>query len=435
MDTGDPIIAKEERTVHSDGDVRFMSTTKMPLRDKDGNIFGTFGISRDLSEHKVLEEQLLHSQKLEAIGRLAGGVAHDFNNILAVISGYSDLTLATLDERDPVMENIQEIKRGADRAGSLTRQLLAFSRKQQIEPKTLNLNSIVTNVDKMLRRIIGEHIELQTELAPGLENIKADPGQIEQVLMNIAVNARDAMPKGGKLMLKTSNVSLDEQQASELLSLDPGHYVRLDLGDTGSGMDEQTQSQIFEPFFTTKEVGKGTGLGLSTVHGIVRQAGGDILVESTLGKGTTFTIYFPTESEEDVDVESEAVGGLLRTGSETVLLVEDEEPLRRLVEKILDGLGYTVIEAESAEAAMELVESEKPDIDLLLTDVVMPGQNGLQLAKDLGAKMKDLKCIFMSGYVDGSVVELDDIETSTVFLKKPFTPNELAARLRFVLDS
>jgi len=382
------------------------------------------------------EKQLLQSQKLEAVGRLAGGISHDFNNLLTVILGYSDIMKRNLQEGHPLRRNVEEIVRASERAASLTRQLLAFSRKQVMQPKVFDLNTVVTDLEKMLRRMIGEDVELRVSLQSELGNIKADPVQLEQVIMNLVVNARDAMPKGGKLSIETTNVYLDEAYAREHVSVVPGDYVMLAISDTGCGMDEETRQHIFEPFFTTKEQGKGTGLGLSMVYGIVRQSEGNIWVYSEEGRGTTFKIYFPRVSAhaEEHRRTSGALDG--PRGSETILLVEDAELVRNLARQVLEGAGYRVLEAANAEAAIDLCERINGDrIDLLLTDVIMPGMSGNEMSRVILAKHPGMPVLYMSGYTDDAIVQHGVLEAGINFLQKPFTPGALAMKVREVLDN
>lgn len=385
----------------------------------------------DLEREK--EEQLRQSQKMEAIGKLAGGVAHDFNNLLTAITGYSDLSLRHLDKTDRLYRNLQEIKKAGERAAGLTRQLLAFSRKQVLQPKVLDLNAVIVDLNKMLQRLIGEDIDMMLMLKPDLGKVKADPGQIEQILMNLLVNARDAMPVGGKLTIETANLYVNEQSAHGHPSVPQGCYVVLSVSDTGCGMDIATQERIFEPFFTTKEVGKGTGLGLSTVYGVVQQSGGDVWVESEVGKGTTFKVYLPREDElaESVEVETETV---IPAGTETVLLVEDETIVRKMTKEILQLSGYQVLEASNGQEALMVCEQHHDPVHLMLTDVVMPLMSGRELAEHLAQRRPEIKVLYMSGYTDDAIVHHGVLEKGTAFLEKPFTPNGLSRKVREVLD-
>ena len=392
-------------------------------------------LAYDVTERRVLEEQLRQSQKMEAVGQLAGGVAHDFNNLLTVITGYSDLTLRRLDHESPFRSSLEEIKKAGERAASLTRQLLAFSRKQVLQPKVLQLNAIVADVDKMLRRLIGEDIDPLTLLEPSLGQIKADPGQIEQVILNLAVNARDAMPQGGKLTIETRNVYLDNQYARRHTAIQPGNYVMLAVSDTGCGIDAETQVRMFEPFFTTKEQGKGTGLGLSTVYGIVRQSGGHLWVYSEVGKGTTFKIYLPRVDEvTEMDVARDSLTELPQ-GRETVLLTEDEEQVRQMIRMILEMSGYRVLEAASGEEALTLYKQHEGQIDLIMTDVVMPGMSGRELAESLEVLHPGIKVLYISGYTDDAIVRHGLLDQEIAFLQKPFTPDALMRKVREVLDA
>ncbi|MFO0707200.1 MAG: PAS domain S-box protein [Nitrospira sp.] len=381
------------------------------------------------------EAQLRQSQKMEAVGRLAGGVAHDFNNLLTVIRGYSELILGRLAPGDPARREMEEVKKAADRAAGLTGQLLAFSRRQFVATKVVDLNALVMNMDGMLRRLLGEDIiELCAELDQHLGSIKADPGQVEQVIMNLAVNARDAMPTGGRLTVETKNVSIGKGPRRETMPLEQGEYVLLAVKDTGHGMDEETQSHLFEPFFTTKAKGKGTGLGLSTVYGIVKQSGGVIGVESKLGKGTTFKIYFPRVDGVAQGAQQASAGGDRVQGRETILLVEDEPAVRGLVHETLRLHGYTVLEARHGIEALLTGTKHLGPIHLLLTDVVMPQMSGPEVAEKLTTVRPELKVLYMSGYPDHPVFSQGGIKRDTAFLQKPFTPNVLAQKVREVLD-
>jgi two-component system cell cycle sensor histidine kinase/response regulator CckA len=399
----------------------------------DGHWVRTWGITRDVTERIHLEEQLRNAQQLEAIGRLAGGVAHDFNNILSIIMGHGELLLAATGGDDRARNGLEQIRRAADRAASLTQQLLAFSRKQVLQPKVLDLNEAVADVQKMLSRVIGEDIELVASLHPSLVPVKADPGQVEQVLMNLAVNARDAMPHGGNLTMETSNVDLDVAAARDL-ELVSGRYVMLKVIDSGHGMDVGTLSHVFEPFFTTKPMGKGTGLGLSTVWGIVKQSGGSIQVASEVGRGTAFRIYLPVADGVTGKRREPVAGENVAGGNETILLAEDEPDLRELARIFLEGYGYKVLEAASAEQAIQVASVFSGAIDLLLTDVIMPGMSGRQLAENLLSKSPKTKIVYMTGYTDDMVVQHKVLEPGVKLLQKPFGRVELALKVRSTLD-
>jgi signal transduction histidine kinase/ActR/RegA family two-component response regulator len=383
------------------------------------------------------ERQLVQSQKLEAVGRLAGGISHDFNNLLTVILGYSDIMLRQLSQDHPLRRNLDEIIKASERAAALTRQLLAFSRKQVMQPKVFDLNTVVTDLEKMLRRMIGEDIELRVSLLPNSGNIKADPVQLEQVLMNLVVNARDAMPKGGKLTIETGNVYLDQAYAKDHMSVEPGNYVMLAISDTGCGMDRETRQRIFEPFFTTKAQGKGTGLGLSTVYGIVKQSGGNIWVYSEEGRGTTFKIYFPQVAEQAEEYRRTTAQIEPPRGSETILLVEDADWVRKLARQVLENAGYRVLEADCADAAIRVIQTSTngTKIDLVLTDVIMPGMSGNEMSKQLLEKRPGLPVLYMSGYTDDAIVQHGVLEPGINFIQKPFSPNALALKVRQVLDA
>ncbi len=385
-------------------------------------------------ERKRLEEQLRQSQKMEAVGRLAGGIAHDFNNLLTIINGYSQLLLDRFAPRDQARVQVEEIKKAGDRAATLTRQLLAFSRRQVLQPQVLNLNAVVANVDTMLRRLIGEDIDLVTVIGEALGRVQADPGQIEQVILNLAVNARDAMPQGGKLTIETANVELDEAYTCSHAAVAPGRYVMLAVSDSGIGMDAETQAQIFEPFFTTKEKGKGTGLGLATVYGIVKQSGGHLWVYSEPGKGATFKVYLPQVEEANGTVAASQARVKSLRGAETILLVEDEEAVRKLASRILQEYGYKVLESTSAEQALQIGERHKEPIDLLVTDVVMPGMGGREVAGHLAFLRPEMKVLYMSGYTDDAIIHHGVLQAGVAFMQKPFTPEVLARKVREVLD-
>jgi two-component system, cell cycle sensor histidine kinase and response regulator CckA len=402
------------------------------VRDAKGAVVGYEKIVEDVTERRALEEQLRQSQKMEAVGRLAGGVAHDFNNLLTVIKGYSELLLDELKESESQREEVEEIRKAADRAAMLTRQLLAFSRQQVLAPKVLDMNSIVSEMDKLLRRLLGEDIGLFTSLEPALGRVKADPGQIEQVIMNLAVNARDAMPRGGKLTIETANAELDETYAHEHVGAKAGSFVMLAVSDNGQGMTEQVRERVFEPFFTTKEMGKGTGLGLSTVYGIVKQSDGYVWVYSEPGVGTSFKVYLPR-----VDAPIEAAAKKPTTtelnGTETVLLVEDEDGVRALVRQVLQKRGYTVLEARSGKDALLECERQQGKIDLLLTDVVLEQMSGRELAEKLSPLRPEMKVLYISGYTDDAIVHHGVLTAGKAFLQKPFTTEALARKIRSVL--
>jgi two-component system, cell cycle sensor histidine kinase and response regulator CckA len=390
-------------------------------------------ITRDVTMHRQLEQQLLQAQKMEAVGRLAGGVAHDFNNLLGVIMGYSELLAREIGANSLLSQRIDAIQTACQRAASLTGQLLAFSRRQVLLPKVLNLNSLVAETDAMLRRLIGEDVEAATVLDPGLGQVKADPGQIVQVIMNLAVNARDAMPNGGKLIIETANVTLPEGMVCHGVSVAPGSYVMLAVGDTGSGMNAETQGRIFEPFFTTKPVGEGTGLGLATVGGIVEQSGGHIFVDSQLTRGTTFKIYLPR-----VDAVAESAPPRTRSaqpqGSETILLVEDDSNLRDLVQESLQSMHYTVLVAASGQDALRLLERHPAPIDLLITDVIMPRMSGPELSQLVTTLRPGIKVLYMSGYTDDKLRDLPTTAPEIAWIQKPFQLHDLAQKLREVLN-
>jgi len=396
---------------------------------------------RDITERKRMEqemfslqEQLRQAQKMEAIGRLAGGVAHDFNNILSVIKGTCQLSLLDLREGDPLYNNLKEIDRAADRAADLTRQLLAFSRKQVMEMRVVDLNDVVKGLKKMLRRIIGEDIELVTYLSDGLGRVRVDPSQMEQAIINIVVNARDAMPQGGKLTIETANVELDEEYARRHIAVKPGSYVMLSISDTGVGMTKEVQERVFEPFFTTKEMGRGTGLGLSTVYGIVKQSGGNIWVYSEVGRGSTFKIYLPRVEEALEEGVREEVIGEVPRGSETILVVEDEEVVRKLAVRLLKKQGYKVLEAPDGGQAFILCEKYQDPIHLILTDVVMPGMSGRELVERLQRIHPEVRVLYMSGYTDNVILHHGILEEGVAFIQKPFTLETLARKVREVLD-
>lgn len=388
-------------------------------------------IARDITERQRLEEELRQAQKMEAVGRLAGGIAHDFNNLLTVINGHSEYLLDTFyNPDDPRREEILQIKLAGDKASVLTRQLLAFGRKQTVQPRTLDLNNVIHNLEKMLHRLIGEDVELITNLAPNLPTITADPGQMEQVLMNMVINARDAMPKGGTLAIETSTITLRPADVKSYPQFEPGDYVRLIVTDTGQGMDPETQARIFEPFFTTKEASKGTGLGLSTVYGILQQNNGHIAVSSAPHHGTTFNIFLPCIDADAAAENDRKKDAAAHTGTETILLVEDEESVRRITKKFLQKQGYTVFDAAGAQHARKF--NQRP-IDLLITDVIMPGISGPELAKELSQKNPNIKVLYISGYTDETLSQYGLLKENPVLLEKPFSFDELSYRVREAL--
>jgi PAS domain S-box-containing protein len=424
-----------------DGRARWIAARMYPIKDSAGEVRNIVLTYDDITARKQaeedtaeLQEQLQQSQKMEAIGRLAGGVAHDFNNLLTVILGNSDMMAADLREGDPLLDSLTEITKATNRATALTRQLLAFSRKQVLQPGVIDLNTIVKDIDKMLRRLIGEDIELASILGPELGRVLADPGQIEQVLMNLAVNARDAMPEGGKLTIETGNVELDESYANSHPDVQPGPHVMLAVSDSGYGMDEQTRKMIFEPFFTTKKKGKGTGLGLSTVHGIVKQSGGNILAYSEPGRGATFKVYLRRVEDTVTAPKTKDFVGALH-GTETVLVVEDDEAVRALAVSILRRCGYTVLKAGDGEEAQYVSEKHPDRIHLVLTDVVMPGASGNKVARSLTAHRPEIKVLYMSGYTDNAIARHGVLEDGAKFIEKPFTPTNLSMKVREVLDT
>lgn len=419
-----------------DGGLYTVEATISPVRDEKGAIVNYVGVMRDVTTELLLEERYRQAQKMEAIGRLAGGVAHDFNNILTVIAGYTGLLLSQHpDSRDPQYKDIEQIRQAVERAASLTRQLLAFSRKQPLQPEVLDLNRIVANIERILRRLIGEDIELRTALNPALGRVKADPGQLEQIIMNLAANARDAMPYGGILTIETANIDLDEIYEEQHPLLAPGPYVLLAVTDTGMGMDAETLAHLFEPFFTTKEKGQGTGLGLAIVYGIVRQSGGDIWVYSEPGQGTIFKIYLPRVEENLEPAPLKLARTTLPQGSETILLVEDDVILRTLAERVLVAMEYTVLTAADGQEALRLAGQHPGPIHLLVTDVIMPGMSGRELAERLVAARPQLKVLYMSGYTDNTIMQHGVLDPEVAFLHKPFSPSTLAGKVREVLDA
>ena len=429
-----PNFELEFRFRHKDGSYRHILARGARLLGDDGTPIRLLGSHVDISELRHLQQQFLQVQKMETVGRLAGGVAHDFNNLLTVINGTADLALADLREGDPLRADLQEIHRAGERAASLTRQLLAFSRRQIIKSEVLNLNAVIADMQSMLRRLIGEDIELAFVPGQNVGSVRADRGQIEQVVANLAVNARDAMPDGGRLILETRDVELDEVHAAEHPSVQPGPHVMLAISDTGIGMDEATRTRIFEPFFTTKGEGKGTGLGLSTVYGIVKQSGGSIWVYSELGRGTTFKIYLPRVQE--VAREGRAARpATMVTGTETILVVEDDGALRDLARRILRTAGYTVLTASNGGEALLLLEGHDGPVHLMLTDVVMPGMSGRELAARLADIRPQMKVLYTSGYTDDTILRHGVLNEAVHFIQKPYATAELRRKVREVLET
>ncbi len=417
-----------------DGSLFEEEATISPVFDTSGRVANYVAVKRDVTNEIRLEQQLHQAQKMEAVGRLAGGVAHDFNNILGVISGYGEMVLRKLPAEDPLRPKVDQILRAADRAVGLTRQLLAFSRKQVLQPKVLSLNTVIADTEQMLRRLIGEDVDLVTTLSADIGRVRADPGQVEQVVVNLAVNARDAMPEGGRLTIGTANADLDAAYAASHAGAEPGRYVALIVSDTGQGMNAETRAHIFEPFFTTKEAGKGTGLGLSTVYGIIKQSDGYIWVDSELGVGTTFRIYLPqVEGPEGVATQPpQALPP--RRGNARILLVEDEDMLREFLREGLEANGYIVLSARDGAEALQIADEFRGRIDLMVTDLVMPGMTGREAAEQIGAVLPSLKVLYMSGYTDDAVLRRGVLDAGFAFLGKPFTLDALLHKLQDLLD-
>jgi PAS domain S-box-containing protein len=429
---GEPFQA-EFRMIRNDGRVIWVSDTGVVVRDSQGHSLME-GIIVDISERKQLEVQLQQSRRMEAVGRLAGGIAHDFNNLLTIIKGYAELALNRAGIRAELRPDVERIEDAAERAAGLVRQLLAFSRRQVLQPKNLDLNSIVLGLDKLLRRLMGADIEMKTLVGEDVGTVKADPGQVEQVIMNLVVNARDAMPNGGRLTVETANVELDATYARDHATVRPGHYVMLAVTDTGVGMDAETVAHIFEPFYTTKSGASGTGLGLATVYGIVKQSGGYIWVYSEPGKGSSFKVYLPRVDAPAEAPQSTRKQTRARKGTETILLVEDEPAVRELTRMVLAAQGYSVVEAQNPEDAERLSENHGTQIHLLLTDVVMPGVSGRELARRITARHPKMRVLYMSGYTHNVIAGGGTLETGIAFLQKPFTPAGLIDKVRDVLD-
>jgi PAS domain S-box-containing protein len=422
----------EHRVIRKDGELRWVQEKADVVRDATGAPVRMIGTVQDVTDRRLLEEQVRQSQKLEAIGRLAGGIAHDLNNALTAIAGYTELALGAMREDHPARQDVDEIRRAAERAESVTRQLLAFSRKQMLEPRLFSLAEAVVSLGRLLERLLGVNIQVKTVLGEGLPSIYGDPGQIEQAVINLAVNARDAMPDGGRLTLSLAAVDVDESFARAHQPMIAGRYVELSVIDTGEGMAADTQAHIFEPFFTTKEVGKGTGLGLSMVYGTVRQSGGYIFVESELGRGTTFRLYFPDAAVHPAPVSVRADSSAAPPPRRTVLVVEDEAAVRNLVVTALGYQGYRVLHASSGEEALAVAEADDGPIDVLLTDATMPGMSGIDLANELTRKRPGLRVIVMSGYTD-QIITIGGTSQPIPLLPKPFTPRELRQKVADVI--
>ncbi|MFA6032979.1 MAG: PAS domain S-box protein [Myxococcota bacterium] len=425
-----------------DGSSLWMDLVVSMLRDYDGKPSGFLGVGRDISERRRHEEekarltdQLQQEMKMKAVGRLAGGVAHDFNNLLTGIIGNISMALIDLNPKDPLAKTLVEVEKAAESAAYLTRQLLAFSRKQIIEPKVLCPNDVITNIYRMLVRLIGENIEIKTIHADDLGAVYADPGQVEQILINLAANARDAMPHGGRLVIETANVRLDEGYCRLHEQVQPGSYVMLAVSDSGEGMSEEVKEHLFEPFFTTKPKGRGTGLGLATIYGAISQSGGSIEVDTNVGKGTTFKVYLPMITEKASATRRQRRTAAMPGGTETILVVEDEEIVRQLVVKILSHLGYTVLHAPDGEKALLIAAEHKDRIDLLITDVVMPGMNGRQLMEKLIKQRGEMTVLFTSGYTEDIILNQGVVEGNLNFIGKPYSPHSMANKVRGLLDN
>lgn len=431
---GNTFAGARRRRLTRSGALIDIAIWNAPLRDREGEITGILSVIADVSDELRLEQQLREAVKMEAIGRLAGGVAHDFNNILTVITGYAEMLAESLSDDEALSADAAEILRAADHASALTNQLLVFSRHQPSNPELIDLNEVVLSLQKMLRRVIGEDVHLVTRTSPDLALVRADPAKMQQVLLNLAVNARDAMPNGGTLVIETAEVELDGSYAGLHMGVAPGRYIMLAVSDTGTGMDQETRSRLFEPFFTTKEKGKGTGLGLSTVYGIVKQFDGEIWVYSELGKGTTFKIYLPAVNDVAVPERARTDLEPASGGVETVLLVEDDTGVRKLVRSVLESQGYRVLEAADPLVALDLCRSTPDAIHLLLTDVVMPHMSGRDLAVRAADLRPDMRVLYMSGYTDSVVIHHGIASGDALFIQKPFTPDDLARKVRQVLD-
>ena len=426
-------ISEEPVTDAKTGEIRWFQTVKVPLLSSDGSTRQVLGVATDITEHKHLEEQFRQAHKMEAVGRLAGGVAHDFNNVLTIIRAQTEFLLADLAGDDPRRADVLEIQGAADRAATFTRQLLAFSRRQLLQPEVLDLNGVVSGMEMMVRRLVGEDVVLLTKLQHDLPRISADPGQLQQVVLNLAVNARDAMPRGGTLLIETAVVELDEHYPRQHPTAKPGVHVVLAVTDTGCGMDPATRSRVFEPFFTTKEPGKGTGLGLSTVYGVVKQSGGHIWVYSEVGRGTTFKLYFPPNYGALKVSEPERTVAPVNGSGATILLVEDEPPVRSTVRRLLERHGYKVLEAANGQDALTLVSSRQAEIHLVLSDMVMPGMGGTELADRLRLLSPMLPVLLMTGYTEEAITRAGERPRDEQIIEKPFTLNAMLEKVRWAL--
>jgi signal transduction histidine kinase len=431
----DGIVANRElRWRRKDGGVAWIQLDAVAVRDEEGKVRYFQAFVRDITERKALQEQLVQAQKMEAVGRLAGGIAHDFNNLLTAIKGNADLALMDLPAATPLRSDLEEIQAAAERAARLTRQLLMFSRKQVAEVEPLDLNQLLQDLEKMLRRILGEDVDLHLRTASDIGLVEADRGQMEQVVMNLVINARDAMPKGGKLTIETTQVELDADYARLHAEVTPGPHVVLSVSDTGQGMDAETQRHIFEPFFTTKPEGRGTGLGLATVYGVVKQCRGHIWVYSEPERGTVFKIYLPVSAALAREPARPSLGAAVPGGTETIVLVEDETGVRDLAVRVLERFGYSVITTHSPLEALEVFQTRGGPLDLILTDVVMPKMSGPELIEQVRSIRPDIKVLFMSGYTDETVMRHGILAAGVPFLQKPFSSTQLATKVREVLD-